>query len=1319
MKRRRGWLGLLAAVIACFTLLVPLTPAMAGGGSGHAGGGAEGNGGFWQGWAYRDDGQGGFGGHEVASVDRAFALLDIRDGANDTTTRVKQEALDEANRNCTERFDQAHPDRRGQGNCRVTGVGVVTGMNGGQRVFDGVSMAQHSIWMSNWQSSIAGRSYSNRGVSYRTSQPFWDQPGDSLDGLAERYAGNEHSISLVVIMLNDFEPRPADQPPSLPDKQVERGTSADSMTNHTRITTNTGTNGRELTFRDGFQPMGQRYTIGGQRVRDMTNGRDLSDHFIFNTRNGDTPSGNLATAVWRGGDLPVNHVWQWDLDVAVYRPTINVIQDTGAVRWKGLAMESEHQTPQRRFPTWTPNPDKSWILQDPSTGRWRAVIDPTHTNRTGADGHVFLDGDKVGAVVNATVDPGLVQAPGLLALDDDWSAADYLVDQDGAAKVRIYEAEGVADRDGHYRHSSVSAINEHGRDVTNRFDITVSGKAVRARAKAGYLARLRGMTTPLQVSMLVPFTVNFANGGGAAQVRKDMGRGQGDEVTFCAAMPAQPGADGSLTNKGSQTVNGQTVDTNRPGICAYLPPVNKDVVSESGQGGTQESVDGKVVQPGQRLEYQLDTQPSLPADLAYPVRELAFTDVYDQWFRPDKQTLELMDLSRGRPIPKSKYSTHWDDAHHLVRVVLTDAGLIGQWRASGNPKIQIRFEGTVDKAAPTDHRVGNQWMLTINNSLTPSNKVFSLPPVVNPAKQVVSSRDQSVSIDGRTLLQGDTGVYRVTMDARQTDNAYRVWRLGLVDDFDDEYLSIDPGRIRVTGSDGRDYTSRFNIQIRGGVVYAFAKTVDTFIPATGLTVKGDPQPKDLAAYARRVGHSPLGEPAIDQSLLGRTYNLILPFRVIRVGHRQVLKNQGVQILNDIRRKTNIVSNPLQPLNPAKDVVVDVGGGSSRAGSIYRDSLFLYQLDSSILPAGRAYPQVGQWRIEDQLVPDVDLFTGQWAVYASRDLARNGRVLVPKGGQLAGSGFDASSLGGNLFTLVPGPDGKVTVAATAAYLTMVSAMPNQEVGWRAYLQCRRLVTVDRHENRFTEYYQDRVIPSNTVWTRTPDLTPGLHLEKFDAAGGFPDGDRDEPNQALPVKGDIDMVFRITNDSGKDPGTGRGAYFRARDLSLEDWTVTGGGRVVDLKYPQGWNDLILKPGQSVDVHGTLVGVTGHHTDRAKVTGKPLTACPVNPPSTMPDHDGSLARPAAPSSSGSVSGLPGQPSTGPESVSGKPNGPVPGSITIDGQTLCLDTKVESNLDDWNGASGNLPAAGSAVSQALILLTVISFTGLIILVVAGKRRK
>ena len=650
-----------------------------------------------------------------------------------------------------------------------------------------------------------------------------------------------------------------------------------------------------------------------------------------------------------------------------------------------------------------------------------------------------------------------------------------------------------------------------------------------------------------------------------------------------------------------------------------------------------------------------------------------------------------MDLAKGRPIPKSGYSTHWDDRLHLVRVSLKDAGLIGQWRASGNPRVQLRFEGVVDKAAPTDHRVDNQWVLTINNSLTPSNRVVNPPPKVNPVKRVVSSRDQTVSIDGRTLLQGDTGVYRITMDVSQSDLAYKVWRLGLVDDFDDEHLSIDPGHIRVMGSDGQDYTARFNIQIQGGAVYAFARTVDTFIPATGLTVNGDPQPADLAAYARRIGHRPLGEPSIDQSLLGRTYDLILPYRVIRVGRGQVLRNQGIQVLNDIRRKTNVVSNPLQPLNPTKDVVVAVGGRGSDGRSVYRDDSFLYRLDSSILPPGRAYSQVDQWRIEDQLVPAVDRFTGQWAVYASRDLYRGGKVLVHKGGQLAGSDFDASPLGGDLFTLVSGSDGKVAITATATYLAMVSAMPDQEVGWRAYLQCRRLVTVDRHENRFTEYYQDKVIPSNAVWTRTPELAPGLHVEKFDKVSGYPDGDRDHPGQALPVAGDTDIVFRITNDSGKDPGTGGGALFRAKDLTLEDWTVNGGGRVIDFRYPQGWNDLILKPGQSVDVHGTLVGVSGHHTDRARVKGSPLTTCPVDSPDSMPDQDGSLTRTAA----------------------------AGGSEPVEGQTLCADTEVESNLDDWNGTSSGLSATGTQVSLALVLLTISSFVGLVVLLVVRKRRK
>ncbi|RBP98732.1 phage tail protein, partial [Bifidobacterium xylocopae] len=254
--------------------------------------------------------------------------------------------------------------------------------------------------------------------------------------------------------------------------------------------------------------------------------------------------------------------------------------------WKGTSIEQTRPTPEREFPTWRPNPDKSWILKDPASGRWQAVIDPSKSNTTGADEHTFLDGDKVGGVVNGTVDPHLIEAPTKFELADDWSAADYLVDQEGGtAAMRVYEADAVAGPDGHYRQSSVADIANRGRDVTAQFDITLQGNKAVATAKPAYLAKLRGMGAPLQVTLLVPFTVNFANGGGAGQVRRDSGRRPGDEMTFCEAPGAGPASGRALKNKGSETVNNQETPTNEPKICGYVPPVRKDVVSEASQGG--------------------------------------------------------------------------------------------------------------------------------------------------------------------------------------------------------------------------------------------------------------------------------------------------------------------------------------------------------------------------------------------------------------------------------------------------------------------------------------------------------------------------------------------------------------------------------------------------------------------------------------------------------------------------------------------------------------------------------------------------------------
>ncbi|MCB5701338.1 hypothetical protein LIR44_22950, partial [Bacteroides fragilis] len=72
----------------------------------------------------------------------------------------------------------------------------------------------------------------------------------------------------------------------------------------------------------------------------------------------------------------------------------------------------------------------------------------------------------------------------------------------------------------------------------------------------------------------------------------------------------------------------------------------------------------------------------------------------------------------------------------------------------------------------------------------PSNKVWNEPPDFTPVKKDTQA-DPSISIDGKTALLGDRIYYRVTIDAKQTNQAYKVWRLGMTDDWDDEYLSLD------------------------------------------------------------------------------------------------------------------------------------------------------------------------------------------------------------------------------------------------------------------------------------------------------------------------------------------------------------------------------------------------------------------------------------------------------------------------------------------------------------------------------------------------
>jgi hypothetical protein len=174
----------------------------------------------------------------------------------------------------------------------------------------------------------------------------------------------------------------------------------------------------------------------------------------------------------------------------------------------------------------------------------------------------------------------------------------------------------------------------------------------------------------------------------------------------------------------------------------------------------------------------------------------------------------------------------------------------------------------------------------------------------------------------------------------------------------------------------------------------------------------------------------------------------------------------------------------------------------------------------------------------------------------------------------------------------------------------------------------------------------------------------------------------------VSGDTTIVFTITNTSN-DP-EGHGAVFQAKDLKLEDHTIAGDGTVTDLKYPANWDTLVLKPGDHVDVTGTLRGVTTVHTDRAKVTGTPLFECPAS--DQNPFGNGKAGEPVPPRN----------------------------AVHVDGRTLCSDTPVTSNQDDWNG---KVPTKLEQLAQtgapiAGVVLVVVALAGGAAVMLVTRRR-
>lgn len=871
-KSRRTML--MAALTAGALALGYLAPAAfaegGGGGSGEGGGGSGGQVPSQTAdvhWIYKDSWPATLEGMKQAIRDSGTTLSsDLEDGSNQFVdmNAILADAISECKASYT---------GEGDAECRMVAIGYARLGNG---VFSGsyVSSNARQRWESQWAAEGRG-TYQYQGQSYTTGTTWTDRLGvRSVDSLVQDSINANPDASFRVVVLAKNQP-PVDYPLTVTTSHRQQTDMQVGSTTPVGDTIHADNGGSSI-----------KETLRGTAIVHYDGGPyapagSVSKPISF-ANSGDTVIDNLASPGDFGMDSWAEGTYWIDIQVpkqGSMQAAVDTTDRDPAETWKVSAVPPA-------------DPVKSieeGVSADRMTNRttitygtgrggyelsFRDVIEPNGVDYT-VDGFTLVDATDSNRDVSDEFEIGwdrasntvsAVRSPdkGMMPFDHEYVfgfdvtvslPSDYqnISDHAWGKWNQLPEADAgerefdtwrpnpdkswiMLDADGKWQAViDPDRTNQTGGDGKVFLDGDRVASVVTATTKSSYLTGLKDLEKARQITMLMPGRANYANGAGAGQVRDDFGIEADDEITFCTA--GKNGAE--LTNAGSQTINTHTVETNEPKVCGYVPSVAKDVVGESSQGGAQDSVDGKIVFPGQRLEYRLETQPHLPDSLTYTIVEVAVTDTYDEHFQPDRQTLEVTDLTTGKFIPKSQYRSEWNDANHAVRLVFADDYVRANWLAGANPRIIIRFEGVVAEDAPADTVVDNRWALTLNNSVTPSNKVWNDPPDFQPGKEDTQA-DPSISIDGKTALLGDRIYYRIDLDAKQTNHAYKVWRLGMVDDWDDEYLELDESHITVTDkANGRDVTDRFNIQAIDGVAYVFAKTVDTEVPATGETIKGD------------------------------------------------------------------------------------------------------------------------------------------------------------------------------------------------------------------------------------------------------------------------------------------------------------------------------------------------------------------------------------------------------------------------------------------------------------------------------------------------
>jgi len=890
--------------------------------------------------------------------------------------------------------------------------------------------------------------------------------------------------------------------------------------------------------------------------------------------------------------------------------------NNGSERWNDKTVATNAPS----IYTVTPTPDKVWVLDEDGA---LSTSDEDWTNTVGADERVFLQNDAVAAVVNGSIPANLGSALFHYSIVDDWTDAVDYVDFSDASQVKVF-------------------VN--GADRTDAFDIAIVGTTTVATAKPAFLA-----TT--------------ANMGAAAKIK----------LVISGAFRDDYDTDGqivTLTNSGSETWNNRTEATNSPAVYAWTPNPNKQVLGSAEESGSKahDDINGATVWPGQKLEYSVGIDLRIPAGTARGIKSLVVEDVYDPYFTPDKSSVEFWDsrdASNPKPVARSAYKLAFDDAAHTFTATFTDAWIAKNVSEEGDNSrwltqgwLTMRVTGTVSKAVPAGATVTNQAFQIINGARTATEIPEVKIPVVTPEKDALSNT--GADIDGKTVVAGDEIVYRLLLDGgpARSELAYNVHKFGIVDDFDDEYLALDESAITVVeqGS-GDDVTDAFNVQVKDGIAYIFAKTVDTEGVYGGI-ISGDPQPADLAAYDK-ADIRPLEDAIIDQDLLGKKYWVTLRTVVKKEQDGHVIENKAVQNIQNTLTETRVVSNPLKDIDPTKDVVVseETKDQSIDGTEVRMNSVFNYRLNSSEIPADRAYA-ARQWSMSDTFDRVHDQYTGIWAIYANTDVYDGSELIFKTGDLLQDSaGHEAEPFTGMFEVAFDEDSYTITIDATQKYLNLIGTRPDLANAFSVYVKMIRIAPGEHIVNTVTESYNDFQRDSNEVDTLTNEY-PEIEIRKFTSEEGEIEGSHGSLKNAQ--------------------------VMTAAELKIDKSTKLQNGIVVGIRYRNA-GDVPLKDVTLVDVtheglHGQLEGI------RCLVPFDPTAPTVIQGTETItPDENGMVW--ATPGSSTSELPLNGAVDCR-GTLRGMERGMTHGdTVLVTGKSIFTDTLVKAE-DTWFAVAPSTPA-------------------------------